>query len=237
MDIKFDSYTRKARLLPALIVILPLSIATSSVTPEGIFGWDLIWALIVFSGGTLLMAELGRDMGKNKEERLYKIWGGKPSLILLRHKNNRNKILLNIRHQKLGLLISDIDVPSLEKEKNNKNEADEIYEVCSTFLRNNTRDKKMFPLVYKELCSYGFRRNLWGMKPLGILISFISIFLLTFSIYKSAGDIQEIILISFVIVLCLMLMWLFRINKKWVKTAAFAYAERLLESIDKIEKK
>ena len=36
------------------------------------------------------------------------------------------------------------------------------------------RDLKPFPLVFKELTNYGFRRNLYGCRPSGILIAFLS---------------------------------------------------------------
>ncbi len=39
------------------------------------------------------------------------------------------------------------------------------------YLRENTRDKEKFGLVYAELIGYGFRRNLWGMKKLGVTLS------------------------------------------------------------------
>lgn len=234
MEIKFDSYLRKARLLPALLVVLPISIAVLSVNPNGISGWSVIWSLIIFSGGTLLISELGRDMGKKKEDALYTLWGGKPSIKLLRHNDSPNLTLLAIRHRKLEKLIQNLSMPSLEQEKKDYKKADEVYEICSTYLRNNTRDTKKFPLVYKELCSYGFRRNLWGMKPIGIFFNIVGFVLLSLSIYRSATQAEPIVFISLGVLLCFLMLWLFWINKNWVKITAFAYAERLLESVDNL---
>ena len=31
-----------------------------------------------------------------------------------------------------------------------------------------------FPLVYEENCNYGFRRNMFGLRPIGIAVSVIA---------------------------------------------------------------
>jgi hypothetical protein len=231
MEIKLNTYTTKARLLPALIVVLPLSISIFSINPEGILGWNILWSLLVYSGVTILISEFGRDMGKTKESKLHKLWGGKRSLQLLRHSNNPNSTLLKIRHKKLEKLIN-LNLPSIEEEQNNPNSADEAYEICIRYLCNHTRNAKKFPLVFKELCSYGFRRNLWGMKPLGLTFSLSSLFFISYLIYNSFDNLQTILIIAFLLVFILLLMWLLWINPKWVKITDEAYVDRLLESID-----
>lgn len=231
MEIKLSTYSTKARLLPALIVVLPISIATLCLNPEGISGWSVLWSLLVTSGGTFLISELGRDMGKRKEKDLYEKWGGKRSTRLLRHNKNPNQTLLIRRHEKLNKLVK-IKLPTAEEEELNKDEADEIYETCVRYLCNKTRDTKKFPLVFKELCSYGFRRNLWGMKSLGITFSLSSLAYVSFLIFRSFNNVQTILVIYFLLVFTLLLLWLFWFNVKWVEITGDAYADRLLESID-----
>jgi hypothetical protein len=231
MEIKLSTYSTKARLLPALIVILPISIAILCLNPEGVSGWSVLWSLLVTSGGTFLISELGRDMGKRKEKDLYEKWGGKRSIRLLRHNNNPNQTLLIRRHEKLNKLIN-IQLPTADEEELNKTKADEIYEICVRYLCNNTRDTKKFPLIFKELCSYGFRRNLWGMKPLGITFSATSLIYISFLILRSFNNTQTILVISFLLVFTLLLLWLFWFNRKWVEITDKAYVDRLLESID-----
>src|SRR5690348_9817710 len=86
--IPFDTYTRRARFEPALVVILPLGLAAIAWFPDGIPGWKILSALIITFGGAALMSQLARDLGKRKEPALWKSWGGPPTSQLLRHGNN-----------------------------------------------------------------------------------------------------------------------------------------------------
>ena len=47
-----------------------------------------------------------------------------------------------------------------------------------TSLREATRDTSRFPLVFAENANYGFRRNLWGLRPIG---TGVAVVLLLFS--------------------------------------------------------
>ena len=49
--------------------------------------------------------------------------------------------------------------------------ADTKYEEAVTALREATRDTSRFPLVFAENANYGFRRNLWGLRPIGTTIA------------------------------------------------------------------
>src|SRR6266545_3503426 len=96
-----DQYTVRARLLPALLVALPVGVASLACFPNGVVGWGPVWALVVWSGGTVLAAQFGRDAGKRKEDRLFESWGGKPTTRLLRHRGTTNAVTLSRRHRKL----------------------------------------------------------------------------------------------------------------------------------------
>jgi len=156
-----DAYTARARLLPALIVALPLGIATLAWFPNGVLGWGAIWALIVWSGGTVLLAEVGRDAGKRKEPALFASWGGTPTTRLLRHRDAANRPLLARRHDQLAAL-TGIPKPTAAREAAAPAAADQVYDAWTRVLRDRTRDRKKYELVFAENCSYGFRRNLWG---------------------------------------------------------------------------
>src|SRR2546426_4811456 len=66
-------------------------------------------------------------------------------------------------------------LPTAQQEADDPPAADVVYEACGAFLRDKTRDQKKFPLVFEENCNYGLRRNLWGMKPIGIAIATLGI--------------------------------------------------------------
>lgn len=232
-----DKYTFRARLQPALLVALPLGLTTMAWFPAGVAGWDILWGLIVWSGGTALLAQIGRDRGKAKEPKLFEQWGGKPSTGLLRHRDAPNKVSLARYHQKIGQLLPGSRIPTHEEERHDPRAADEVYEACVAFLLEKTRAKKEFPLVFEENCNYGFRRNLWGMKPLGIAIAFggtAAILGLIILNYFKNTPIAPTVVLAGSGNLLLLLGWLFWFTPPWVKIAADAYAARLLAACEKL---
>lgn len=232
-DNVFDAYSRNARLKPALIAILPAGLTVLSWSPAIAGAWSVLWTLIVWSGGTLLLAQMGRDLGKKKEPFLYNLWGGKPSTRMLRHHDAPNKTTLQRRHDKLRKLISGIVIPSSQEETADPAGADDVYESCVTYLRTVTRDVKKFPLVFEENCNYGFRRNLWGMKPIGVALSLLGTIVLSVTILMSTA-ISWLLMFGLVMNLLFLVGWLLWFTSSWVRIPADAYAERLLEACDKI---
>lgn len=225
-----DTYTCRARLFPALLVALPLSLATLAWFPSGPTGWETLWGLIVWSGGTALIAQIGRDWGKNKEAKLFKLWGGKPTTRLLRHRDAPNKITLKRRHSTLQRLLPALKFPTLDEEQAAPKRADEVYDAVVTFLREKTRDREKFHLIFEENCNYGFRRNLWGMKSLGITTAVIGVLAVVIDIFVNGVLIPPLAVMSGSVSLLFLLGWGLLITPKWVKTTGEAYAERLLES-------
>ncbi len=232
-----DAYSLRARLKPALLVVLPAGVTAIALFPDIIATWGILSGLIVWSGGTLLLAQIGRDLGTKKEPLLFNLWGGKPSTRMLRHCDAQNKTTLQRRHDKLKKLVSGVRIPTCQEESDDPNCADDIYDSCATYLRTMTRDAKKFPLVFEENCNYGFRRNLWGMKPIGITLSVIGIIVtLAMAIvgyYVRGHEISSLLILSFSMNLLFLLGWLFWFTPSWVRIPAEAYAERLLEVCDK----
>ena len=70
-------------------------------------------------------------------------------------------------HKKLSELLNGTAIPTPQDEKRDPERADQVYDACVSCLIERTRDKTRFRLLFEENCNYGFRRNLWGMKPLG----------------------------------------------------------------------
>ena len=179
-----------------------------------------------------------RDLGKKKEKTLFKTWGGKPTTKIFRHCESGQRVMRLHLHQKLKMLIPNLELPTPEEEQADPNLADEVYETCVSFLREKTRDRKKFSLVFEENCNYGFRRNLWAMKPLGIIISIIGVVILaipTIVTFFKEGQSPSLLLIGCGLGnLFLLGGWLWWFTPNWVKTSADAYAERLLASCDRL---
>jgi hypothetical protein len=173
IDKNFDDYSRKARLTPALIVSFPLVLTAISAYPDSVFSLGGICGLLGWFGVLPLISQIARDRGNAIQGKLYEDWGGEPTTYLLRHRSSENKIQLARWHNKLYQLTNQA-IPSQSEESTNPDLADKTYAVWTTFLRNKTRDCTIFPLVYRENCNYGFRRNLLGMKRIARAIAIAS---------------------------------------------------------------
>ena len=233
-----DRYSIQARLVPVLIVTLPVGLFVVACFPDDLAGWSLVWGIISWCGGTILLAQLGRDMGARKENSLFELWGGKPTTRILRHSNSANPITLARRHKAITTLLDSVTLPTPEEEKHNPDRADQIYDAAVTILRERTRDRNKFELIFQENSSYGFRRNLWGMKPIGLAASVGAFFgicvcvVLGRAVIGEEGIVFSALLGGLVLVLALVCALV--ITPDWVRISANAYAERLLEACERL---
>jgi hypothetical protein len=230
-----DTYVRRARLQPALLVVFPIALAVLAYFPGGIVGWGVLWSLLVACGGTALLAQVARDRGKQMEAELFRRWGGKPTTRLLRHRDTDNRALLARRHAKLTALLPDHPMPSFGEEAEEKDRADEVYDSCTALLLAKTRDRKAFPLIFEENCNYGFRRNLWGMKPLGILTSLCGGAAIVTGQLLRVIHLDPLGIICTSLCLLMLLAWIVWFTPDWVRLAADAFAQQLLAACDALE--
>ncbi|MGE3842429.1 MAG: hypothetical protein AB7I50_12660 [Vicinamibacterales bacterium] len=238
LGIGMDQYDRNARLKPALLVILPAALAVVALAPDAIVGWGGGIALIVQAGGSLLLAQIVGDIGKKKEPKLFAMFGGRPTERMLCHEHATNRILLADRHRKLTKLIPKVKVPTAEAEAKDPKAALEIYTACVDKLRGHARTaKEKHPYVHSENIHYGFRRNLWGVKPHGITVTVIALVILGAQVVGQLMAHQPIPLVQPVVAASdalLLVVWIFLVTPAWVMRAATLYAERLLEVLDTV---
>ncbi len=232
----YDSYTMKARAWPALLAALPVAGVLSLLFPD--VEWWRIGVLGTIVGGALvfLLAQIARSAGKSKEPDLFTKWGSKPTTRYLRHRESPlDSRTLGRYHRNITLLDASLEMPSPAHEASDAASADAVYEAASRLLINRTRDTARFPLLFKENTHYGFSRNLWALKPIAIGISVAA--LVAFTAIASHGyfnteavPLAPVVLA--ILTLAWMALWLSWFTPEWVRVAADAYAERLLEASD-----
>lgn len=233
MNFNLDKYTVQARLLPPLLSALPLALVVVACQPEGSAWWAAVWGAVTSCGGTVLIAQISRDLGQRKETDLFKSWGGPPTTVRLRHRCAANPEQVIRWHRCLARICPDLKLPSRDEEANEPVAADNVYAVAVNHLVESTRDRRRFQMVYEENCNYGFRRNLLGMKPVGVAASVIGVTTMG-ALFTGCFDIAidfPIALTSLVINLFLLLTWVFWITPNWVRKAAETYAKQLLVAI------
>jgi len=232
-----DPYDRKARLYPALLVMLVPVVALTLVAP--VFSSQIagLASLAVALGGLMLLSSLGREWGKRKEPQLFLEWGGKPTtLMLLRATTGLDDVTLD-RYRRIlegkipGLTFLDPAVEEFQLQK-----ATAICESAVKWLREATRDSKKFALIFAENTNYGFRRNLLGVRPLAIVMCVLTLFATALHAWLgSNGNLSTIAGQSWASATfaCVgIVVWGGVVNAEFVKTTAFAYATALLAACD-----
>lgn len=233
-----DHYTIHARLMPVLITLFPLGLAFASVFPERFIGWGLLTGAISTFGLVSLLAQLGRDLGQKVQPKLFKAWGGKPTTIALCPERTwLNKIMILQIHALLSAEGTNQDLPKTRTEEC----ADDKLDAAIAWVKEKTRDKDKFSLVYAENVNYGARRNLYGLKRYGMANCVISsaIILLTNDMIHYSRDIDlgrllemsPIAKVSMLMCFILFIVWIKVITTSWVYLAAKAYATSLVQAI------
>ena len=229
-----DPYERKARLYPALLLISPMVASGMTVFSDNIVTLQSLGFAALGPPSAFFLAQIARDFGKQCEKKLYSSWGGMPSVTILRHRNEQLTAITKDRyHRTLSRLLNTI-APTLEDERTDPDGADKIYLAWSDYLRTNTRDKK-FDLLHKENISYGYRRNVCGLRLVGIVASvagsFISAIRL-YQVYTSDDQLDMASTVTGTYSFVLLIFWLFYFTGEWVRVPAECYAQRLVESLD-----
>ncbi len=233
-----DEYTVVARILPCFLVALPgaLTLMAWSADAGIAVGWSGLWGMVGAAGGTKLVAELGRDRGKRLEKHLWDSWGGRPTERLLCFAQCPHREAVERRHAHLRRLFPDLRVPTEEEERADPFRANQDYELCVDALRAKVRDSEIARLVFEENKNYGFRRNLWGLKPYGLIVSGVGALILV-GLFTGLAVLHERIAPALAVCasanLMAVLIWATRITSTWVRTPADAYAARLMECLEK----
>lgn len=228
-----DAYEIRARLIPALLTVaaLPIIVVALGFREEPLV--TALLALFAAIGGPLLLAYLAREQGGKLQEKLFSQWGGPPTTALLRVGDGGERDLKRLQRRSAVEKAWGSCLPSRQDEINDPVAADQVYESAVSWLREHTRDKEAFPLVFSENSNYGFHRNLLALKPWGIaftgagcfaLISVIvaNLWLLSLAWFDLLGGLAA----------CgaALALWLTFPTQRRVRTAGETYAARLLDA-------
>jgi len=239
-----DRYERQARLYPALLAGAPLvAIAI------GLYGLPLepkagLIGLLASCGVIYLLTTIARELGKRLENDLFDSWGGKPTTQLLRHRNSTLDNLTKARYHAFLANKLNVRLPTAAEELTDPVAADAIYASVARWLLDQTRDTKTYPLLFKELIAYGFRRNCLGLRPIAIFIAVLSlVWLLGATDVLTLAGFNEKALETLPmparvvggINLVLLFVWVLFISRQTVRTAAFMYADLLLRACDTLK--
>lgn len=233
----FDEYSLNARVRPALLALLPIAAFVYLIFPQLYEVLIGALSLCVIFGLVTVLAHLCRSAGKKAEKRLFKDWGGRPSTIILRHRDDYLDMATKERYHKY--LAKNIDgwlAPTLEEELRNPTLADNSYNSAVRWLLERTRNQKHYSLLFKENINYGFRRNCYGIKWLALALTALPIASILGDVLIDSVSFINInsplTWVSLTLSILLFFWWLFVVTEPWVKDAARRYATRLLAACE-----
>ena len=239
-----DPYERKARLIPGLSCGVSLAASIVLLIPE--FGaiWGSVGALIVYCGGSLWLSQIVRDRGKALEARLYRSWGGKPSVAMLRHRDDRLDSTTKARYRRfLGSVVPGLVLASPEDERDAPEQAEARLESANRWLLAQTTDHERFPLLFAENVNYGYRRNLVGMKRIALGVDAVALVLViglgvvywTGHVGSTIQSLKPEWWASLAIAVIHVLVFIGHVREDWVRASAERYAGQLLATCDSLD--
>lgn len=131
--------------------------------------------------------------------------------------------------------VPGLQLPSAEEERANPSVADAAYDAAVQWLLAQTSDREKHYLIHAENINYGFRRNLWALRPIGLVFSISASLLNGASVvylYLLGRDVPLQALGATALSLVLAIFWASVASPSWVRIAAVAYARALLHYCD-----
>jgi hypothetical protein len=228
-----DRYDRNARLRPALLVLLPIILLVAVWWPQL---WTVVGGLISLlgaSGVIFLLSRYARTAGRRLQAQMTAEDGGLASTRMLRHSDQLVSPVTKSRYHDF-LRSNGLPIPSAEDEAADPGHADACYQSACDWLREQTRGPA-HSLLLDENIDYGFRRNLVGMKPLGMTLTVLAFVANAVMLYISRATMDTRWTLGAVLaagLAVLLLIWIGFLRRSFVEDASVAYSQRLLAFCD-----
>jgi hypothetical protein len=230
-----DHYQRSAQLQPAMLSVAPLTATALLWAPKASALIGTLVSATVTLGLLNLLMQFGRARGRRVQETMVARLGALPSALALRHADPHVPAELKKRYH-AALRKNGFAIPSEAQEAVDPDAALAIYRAASAWLPDQTRDTKKFELLHVENRSYGFRRNLLGLKPFGVAILLAALAINGALGWHFSQD-SDRLLVAVVFELAMLLAliaWVFVIRAAFVEDASWAYATRQLAASESL---
>jgi hypothetical protein len=241
----FDRYSRVARLYPSLFALSPFIWSGLALFPTLLdsFSHSATFAVAI-ACLFYFFASVSRYRGKLVQERLLKRWGGWPTTTLLRHRDRTIDRITKARYHENISKLTRVTMPTENQERQDVEEADSIYQSAIYVLKEKRRTPED-NLILDENTSYGFRRNLLGVKPIAICMTLstagltaLSWWLITPQPYSKSIIATSVVSypylpILFTVDIGYFFLWIWIVRENFVFYAAKEYAIALLRSLDR----
>lgn len=225
-----DLFDFRARVLPALLVLLPVLMGGLALAPSVLRDWESLAALALPMGllGLLQQSLDGSDPAGEAQAALFPdAWDMPTTHLLSFERSELSPLTLARYHARLQALLPALKLPEDRKQEREMGaEALAVYRSCTDFLRERTRDAQTFRLVQVENQSYLYRLTLYSLRRAGRVSAWAG---LAFAGMAWCLRMRGPLSVG-AAVFCLLLVgcWHCVVRASWVKAAAGRYAARLL---------
>jgi hypothetical protein len=236
MDIfrQFDTYSLRARVFPALVAGLPTLALLFVLVPWDHFG--LPHATVVAIGGVLLFAfaDVARATGKRVEQKL-----GTRATPEQWHRGN-TEIAEAAKDRYRAFIAKELKLtaPTVEDERVDPQKANDFYLSAGNWLREHTRDIKKFAILFAENVTYGYRRNLLGLRATALISNAIVacicvvLYIVKLNYFESLANFDEKLVAILAGVVLHSAYLLLAVGQAAVREASRAYGRQLILSCE-----
>jgi len=186
----FDAYAIRARLFPAIVAAAPGFAALALLISWTSFGLSNVIASIGILVLLFAIADLTRAKGRSIEQKLFSDRGGMPSVTMLSRSDSTINTGSKDRYRAFLAGKLAAAAPTAEDEVADPSAADAFYAQCGNWLRQSTRDPKKFALLFGENVTYGFRRNLLGVRTLALVLNAIVVAICTLLLWRLSWNLE-----------------------------------------------
>lgn len=232
-----NPYIIRARLFPAVLGVAPaIALLGLNISSEGFAVAQFVSTLAL---GVLFFtfSNIARRFGKSAERRLFANNGGFPTNTLLHRSDTKfDKATKDRYRSKLEALCGE-KAPSERMELKDPAAADAYYKRAFTWLRENTRKEHGFEILFEENVTYGFWRNLYGIKWPALLLNASVVLICGGLLYWhsfSPSAVQSMVTIA-IIGAVHAAFFLVGVTKRSVFEASDQYARQLVLALDRLQ--
>ena len=164
-----NTYEIQARVLPAMLIMLPVAILVAQVELHhgswlAAIGWGVGLETVI----AILISKIGHALGAALQTRLEKEWDGLPTHSWLRPSDTSHSEQQKTLWRKAVSLLSGLNIDKVLK-TNDLEETDRVIADAVAACRNFIRTNKKSALLNTHNIAFGFARNLAGMKWIALL--------------------------------------------------------------------
>lgn len=232
-----NPYIIRARLFPAVLGVAPaIALLGLNITTDG-FAVAQFVATLALGVLFFTFSNIARRFGKSAERRLFANNGGSPTNTFLHRADARFDEATKDRYRsKLESLCGE-KAPTERAELKDPAAADAYYKRAFTWLRENTRKEQGFEILFEENVTYGFWRNLYGIKGPALILNASVVLIcgaLLFWHSFSPSAVQSMVTIALIGAVHAAF-FVFGVSKKSVFEASDEYAHQLVLALDRLQ--